>query len=122
MDLALEPLSVPTPAKVPAARHKVRRFAADHVDSAVVDDVEWMLAEGLANALVHGRGGATVTVTATEKALRVEVRDHGPGLLVARRTDHGRGLSIIKQLAAAWELTIDDAGTCLWFEVNRTGL
>jgi anti-sigma regulatory factor (Ser/Thr protein kinase) len=122
MDLAIKPLTVPTPAKVPAARHKIRRIAAAFVASDTVDDVEWMLAEGLANALVHGRGGATVTVTVTEKALRVEVRDHGPGLLVARRTDHGRGLSIIKQLAAAWELSIDDAGTCLWFEVNRTVL
>lgn len=122
MDLALEPLTVPTTAKVPAARHQIRRIAAKFVDAEAVDAVEWMLAEGLANAFVHGRGGATVTVSVTKKTLRVEVHDHGPGLLVARRTDHGRGLSIIKQLAADWKLTIDDAGTCLWFEVNRVVL
>lgn len=122
MDLATEALDVPTPARVPAARHKIRRFAETIVGPTAADDVELMLAEGLANAVVHGRGGATVTVTVSEKALRVEVRDQGRGLLVARRTDHGRGLTIIKELAADWKLTIDDAGTCLWFEVNRLGL
>lgn len=119
MDLAIAPLPVTTAAKVPAVRHKVRRLAATFVDADAADDVELMLAEGLANALLHSLGGVTVTVTVDEKALRVEVRDLGPGLRVARRTDHGRGLTIIGQLAADWNLAIDDAGTCLWFEVNR---
>ena len=122
MDLTIAPLTVPTTAKVPAARHKIRRLAEPLVGVGAAADVELMLAEGLANAFVHGRGAATVSVTVTGKKLRVEVRDQGRGLLVARRTDHGRGLSIIKQLAADWKLTIDDAGTCLWFEVNRVVL
>lgn len=119
MDLASQPFDVASRAEVPASRHKVRRFAATFVGSEAADDVEWMLAEGLANALLHSLGGVTVTVAVNEKALRVEVRDLGPGLLVARRTDHGRGLHIIESLAARWELTISEAGTCLWFEVDR---
>lgn len=127
MDHATKPIKredfkVDTAAKVPATRHKVRRLAAAFIAPDTVDNVEWMLAEGLANALIHGRGAATVTVTVDEKTLRVEVQDHGPGLLVARRTDHGRGLTIIEKLAANWSLTTDDTGTCLWFEVDRVVL
>jgi anti-sigma regulatory factor (Ser/Thr protein kinase) len=119
MDLTSQPFDVASRAAVPASRHKVRHFAVTFVGHEAADDVEWMLAEGLANALLHSLGGVTVTVAVTEKALRVEVRDLGPGLLVARRTDHGRGLAIIEALAARWDLDISEVGTCLWFEVDR---
>lgn len=119
MDLAMTPLRVTSVAKVPAARHQIRRFAATVIGADAAADVELMAAEGMANAIVHGRGGANVTVTCTDKALRVEVRDHGPGLLVARRVDHGRGLNIIDGFSARWGLVTDDGGTCLFFEVDR---
>jgi anti-sigma regulatory factor (Ser/Thr protein kinase) len=119
MDLAIAPLRVPSTAKVPAARRQIRRFAATIIDAATAGDVELMASEAITNALIHGRGGATVTITCDETALRVEVRDHGPGLLVARRVDHGRGLDIIQEFAARWGLITDDHGTCLFFEVDR---
>jgi anti-sigma regulatory factor (Ser/Thr protein kinase) len=119
MDLAIAPIRVLSAAKVPAARHKIHRIAATVVTQERADDVELMVAEALGNALLHGRGGAFVTVTVTATVLRVEVRDHGPGLAVARRADHGRGLTIINALAARWDLITDEGGTRLCFEVNR---
>lgn len=119
MDLAIAPIQVTSPAKVPAARHKIHRFAAALVPPTVADDVELMAAEAIANALVHGHGGAAVTVAVLENALRVEVLDHGPGLAVAARVDHGRGLTIIAALASRWGTDTGDTGTCLWFEVDR---
>lgn len=121
MDLAIAPIRLLSPAKVPPARHKIRRFAATIVGPAAAGDVESMAAEAIANAFVHGLGGAFVTVTVLEKALRVEVRDHGPGLSIATRVDHGRGLTIINALAARWGTETGEAGTCLWFEVDREG-
>jgi anti-sigma regulatory factor (Ser/Thr protein kinase) len=119
MDLASQPFDVTSRAQVPASRHKVRHFAATFVGNEAADDVESMLAEGLANALLHSLGGVTVTVTVSEKALRVEVHDEGPALQIARRVDHGRGLTIIDQLAARWTLVTDETGTVLSFEVDR---
>jgi anti-sigma regulatory factor (Ser/Thr protein kinase) len=119
MDLAMTPLRVPATAKVPAARHRIRKFAATIVGADTATDVELMATEAITNALLHGRGGAEVAITCTEKALRVEVRDHGPGLLVARRVDHGRGLAIIGEFSARWGLVTDERGTCLFFEVDR---
>jgi anti-sigma regulatory factor (Ser/Thr protein kinase) len=119
MELAMSPLRVPETKKVPDARHQIREFATTMVGTSTAADVELMAAEAITNALLHGRGGAEVTITCTEKTLRVEVRDHGPGLLVARRVDHGRGLNIVDAFAARWGLVTDDTGTCLFFEVDR---
>ncbi|TYK45465.1 ATP-binding protein [Actinomadura decatromicini] len=119
MDLAIAPLQITSAAKVPAARRKIRNFAASVVSADAADDVELMVSEAMANALIHGLGGALVTVIVTEKALRVEVRDHGPGFIIAGRVDHGRGLAIINALAPRWKSDADERGTCLWFEVDR---
>lgn len=119
MDLAIAPITVTSPAKVPAVRHKIRRFAAAVLDDDRVFDVEVMLGEAVANALIHGHGDPVVTVTCTEKALRIEVHDHGPALLVARRVDHGRGLAIVNGLAARWAMETSSTETCVWFEVDR---
>lgn len=115
----MSPLRVTAPSRVPAARHAIRQFATAAIDATAAGDIELMASEAISNALVHGRGGADVTVICSEKTLRVEVRDHGPGLLVARRVDHGRGLDIIGEFAARWGLVTDDHGTCLFFEIDR---
>jgi anti-sigma regulatory factor (Ser/Thr protein kinase) len=119
MDLAPKSFTVTSPAKASAARRKVREFAAAIVGPEIAEDVKLMLSEGIANVVSHGRGHPTVTVTCSEKALRVEVHDEGPALQIARRVDHGRGLTIIDELADRWKLVTDDTGTCLSFEVDR---
>lgn len=119
MELAMTPLRVPEPKGVRDARHKIREFATTMVGADTAADVELMAAEAITNALLHGHGGAEVTITCSEKTLRVEVRDHGPALIVARRVDHGQGLNIVDAFSARWGLDTDDHGTCLFFEVDR---
>lgn len=119
MDLATKPLRVTTPAQVHAAHHKLRLLATQVVGPVAGYDVALMACEAMTNAILHGHGTVTVTTSLGEKALRVEVRDHGPALKVAGRVDHGRGLALICELAARWDLTVGEAGTVLWFEVDR---
>lgn len=121
MDLATKPLRVATPAQVHAAHHRIRGLAAQIVGAVAGYDVALMACEAMTNAVLHGHGTVTVTMSCCDDSLRVEVRDDGPGLKVAGRVDHGRGLTLIAELAARWELTVDEAGTRLWFEVDRRG-
>lgn len=121
MDLATKPLKVTTPAQVHAAHHRIRGLASQIVGPITGYDVALMACEAMTNAVLHGHGAVTVTVSCSDDALRVEVRDDGPALKVAGRVDHGRGLTLIAALAARWDLTVDEAGTRLWFEVDRKG-
>lgn len=118
MDLASTPIRLSSPAKVRAARRRIRRFAAPLVGDDTAWNVEVMTSEAITNAVIHGHGDPTVAVSCSEKCLRVEVRDEGPGLAVAARVDHGRGLAIIDALADRWALVTDNGGTCLFFEVD----
>jgi len=120
MDVAADPirLTLTSLAKVPAARHKVRRLAAPLLGDDKASDVEVMVAEAVGNAFVHGHGDPTVTVVRDGERLRVEVHDDGPGFMVAGRPDHGRGLSIVDAYASRWGLDLTESGTCLWFEVD----
>ncbi|MFC6880553.1 MULTISPECIES: ATP-binding protein [Actinomadura] len=105
-----------------AARRTVRERAAKVVsEEDVLDDVELMSAEAIANAVLHGSGVTRVTVLTDGRRLRVEVRDDGPGrsdLFGRRRIDHGRGLAVIDALAAEWGLEQTPRQTHLWFEVD----
>lgn len=118
MDLVAAPIRLTSPAKVRAARHRIRRLAAPLVGDEAACSVEVMASEAITNALIHGHGEATVTVVCDEKCLRVEVRDDGPGFAVAARTDHGRGLAIVEALSDRWAMVADDGGTCVFFEVD----
>ncbi|MFD0684231.1 ATP-binding protein [Actinomadura fibrosa] len=104
------------------ARRAVRDLAAKAVtDDALLDDVELMAAEAIANAVLHGSGMIRVVVAADEARLRVEVCDDGPSAGERhgrRRIDHGRGLTVIDALAGEWELDQTPRRTQLWFEVE----
>lgn len=119
VDLATAPLRIASPAQVHSAHHKIRRLATQILGADSAYDVGLMACEAMSNAVLHGHGDATVTVSCSEKTLRVEVRDDGPALQVVGRVDHGRGLDLIEALAARWALDRADDGTCLWFEVDR---
>lgn len=119
MDLATAPLKVTTPAQVHAAHHRIHAFATQVVGPVTGYDVALMACEAMSNAVVHGRGPVIVTVSCAETGLRVEVHDEGPALKVAGRVDHGRGLKLIAELAARWDLAVSESGTVLWFEVDR---
>lgn len=104
--------------EVRAARHELRKLASPLIGEDAAHEVELMAAEAISNTIVHGHGVVTVSAECNSEVFRVEVRDEGPGLAVASRVDHGRGHQLIAGLAARWEFTTGEAGTCLWFEVD----
>ncbi|MEV4257580.1 ATP-binding protein [Spirillospora sp. NPDC049652] len=106
-----------------ALRRTVRERAAKLIDDPeLLDDVELMGAEALANAVLHGTEPIRVRVTADGRRLRVAVRDAGPARRGdphgTDRIDHGRGLSVIDVLSSEWGLEQSAAGTHVWFDVD----
>lgn len=108
------------------ARRTVRDLAAKAVaDDELLDDVELMTAEAVANAVLHGSGLITATVATDGRVLRVEIADEGPADTDPadadphgrRRLDHGRGLTVIDALADDWSLDQSPGRTRLWFTV-----
>ncbi|NDU75561.1 ATP-binding protein [Actinomadura sp. DSM 109109] len=104
------------------ARRAVRERAAKVLtDETLLDDIELMTAEGVANAVLHGSGLISVTVATDGRRLRVEVCDDGPAAREPRgraRVDHGRGLTVIDALAGEWGLDQTPSRTRLWFLVD----
>lgn len=104
------------------ARRLVRERAAKVVtDDTLLDDVELMAAEAVANAILHGTGTITVTVATDGRRVRVDVADEGPakaGDRHGRRADHGRGLTVVDALADEWGLDQTPHRTRLWFMVD----
>lgn len=106
---------------------EARRFLAFVLDDCpVADDAVLCLSELAANATIHSRsrlpgGYFTVSVTATDGHLLVEVSDEGGPWTWQGRGDerHGRGLLVVSQLADAWGRTGNSiAGWTVWFELD----
>ncbi|WP_433466081.1 ATP-binding protein [Spirillospora sp. CA-128828] len=104
------------------ARRLVRERAAKVVtDETLLDDVELMTAEAVANAILHGSGIVSVTVATDGGRLRVDVCDDGPAQADPHgrpRLDHGRGLTVVDALADEWGLDQSPQRTRLWFVVD----
>ncbi|GAA0589225.1 hypothetical protein GCM10009546_59560 [Actinomadura livida] len=105
------------------ARRAVRERAAKVIaDETLLDDVELMAAEGVANAILHGTGIVTVTVATDGRRIRVDITDDGPAQADADgadpRLDHGRGLTVIDALADEWSFEQSPHRTRLRFLVD----
>ncbi|MEV0661463.1 ATP-binding protein [Actinomadura luteofluorescens] len=104
------------------ARRAVRERAAKvFADETLLDDVELMTAEGVANAILHGSGLISVTIATDGRRLHVEVSDDGPAQADPDgppRLDHGRGLTVIDALAGEWGLDQTPHRTRLWFVID----
>ncbi|XVQ10604.1 ATP-binding protein [Spirillospora sp. CA-255316] len=125
-DRLLLPGAPGSPGDGRAVRRAVRERAAKVVGVPdVLDDIELMTAEAVANAVLHGSGAIGITVATDGRRLRVEVRDGGPADRrkdPARRcVDHGRGLAVIDALSAEWALERGTGETRLWFVVDPSG-
>ena len=106
------------------ARRGVRERAAKVVaDEMLLDDIELMAAEGIANAVLHGTGIVTVSVATDGRRIRVDVTNDGPALDAPQdepRLDHGRGLTVIDALAGEWGLDQSPRRTRLWFVIDAS--
>jgi anti-sigma regulatory factor (Ser/Thr protein kinase) len=109
----------PVPAQ---ARRELETLLESTAWPGETDAIVLAVHEALINAQRHA-GGATSAVAAVEDshALVVEVRDEGPGFDVGEHAseppaplaERGRGLWLITQIAAGWEVQRHGRETCL---------
>ena len=119
----------PHPLSVGFARRYVREVAAK-LDEAIADSAELLASEVATNALRHGSGGFTISVTDRPGRIRIEVIDGGSaseprlrqpdveGDLDEEHESGGWGLNLLQMTAAAWG-TERVASRCrlVWFEL-----
>ena len=117
----------PRPDSVPLARRAAMDAARRWLSPEQAPSLALMVSEVVTNALLHGGDGRDVEllVRAQDGVVRVEVRDHGDGMVPAPRAlDHvgegGYGLYLVEQLSASWGWSRSDS-TTVWFELDADG-
>ena len=86
--------------------------------------VDLLATEVIANAVRHAdldeSDRILFAARFVEDHIRVEVAEHGPGFDPDRAmSGSGFGLRMLDKLAADWGVEHTDAGTRVWFEVDR---
>ena len=95
-----------------------------HLPPGLFDDVVLLVNELVTNSVKFaGRGPIGLKLISAPDAVRVEVRDAGPGFapgpIEPELTDtSGRGLFLVDALADRWGVSLDGA-TCVWFEIGE---
>ncbi|MEZ0292417.1 MAG: ATP-binding protein [Solirubrobacteraceae bacterium] len=111
----------------PAAARRALGDLADHLPRRRLQDAELLVSELVTNAIRHAGldDGDTITlsVEASDRALRIEVSDPGPGFAPAEHypdSDHpsGWGLYLVRELSDRWGVE-RNALTRVWFELDR---
>jgi DNA-binding NarL/FixJ family response regulator len=108
---------------------QARRFADEALArwecSELVDTVNLLLSELVANAVMHADTPAEVAVRLHDDRVRIEVADRNTAIPHRRPRDDssptGRGLALVEALADAWGLQLEPDGKRIWFEVRRPG-
>ena len=110
-----------TPEAVGAAR---RLLVAEGLDPDIDHTVCLLVSELVTNAIRHAGMGPNdriiIAARMNPEFARVEVRDPGPGFDPdVRHGTSGFGLRMLDTLGSRWGVDHDDAGTRVWFEVDR---
>jgi anti-sigma regulatory factor (Ser/Thr protein kinase) len=112
----------------PTAAGRARTFVHDQCHAVGINDgtretAVLLTSEIVTNAFLHGRSRATVTLSADEYRLRVEVGDDNTRLPHKATPDrealNGRGLAIVDMLAHNWGADAHQQGKVVWFELAR---
>ncbi|MGW6919615.1 ATP-binding protein [Kitasatospora sp. NPDC054939] len=101
--------------------------AAGIADEDIAADVVLLVAELVANAMLHGGGPLELVLDTTGERLRVEVSDRSPDLPVPRRPHEptlpgGHGLFIVQQTADRWGAEGHSHGKTIWAEFDTVRL
>ncbi|HXW38919.1 MAG TPA: ATP-binding protein [Acidimicrobiales bacterium] len=111
----------PDVGSVPMARRFAQEVVAGHHHD-LVAEVALVTTELAGNAVVHGRSEFDVTVTASSRRIRITVADGGHGRPVLRRTGTrstaGRGLVLVRSVAARWGVESCGSGKVVWAEFD----
>jgi anti-sigma regulatory factor (Ser/Thr protein kinase) len=108
------------------ARHEVGRVLRDAGWAGDFDTVILAVHEAMVNAQRHGGGVTGATVKVDGGAVEVEVRDRGRGFVVPESpampdpsAEEGRGLFLIRNLAARADVTSSGGEHCLHLRFER---
>jgi anti-sigma regulatory factor (Ser/Thr protein kinase) len=117
----------------PEAAFRARRSLGElraSLDPRVFEDLRLLVSELVTNSLRHaglsGRDQIRLKVSLTDGAVRVQVRDGGPGFALSMEMpsmpsmyrQSGWGLFLVKQIADRWG-TYRNRESCVWFELSR---
>ncbi|HET9771968.1 MAG TPA: response regulator [Acidimicrobiia bacterium] len=114
----------PQPADVPAARRFVAEQCRHWGCSDLLDDAHIVVSELVTNAFLHAGTRCELRAGLSERALRLQVTDYGPGMPDPRaaddRAEHGRGLLLVSALCVAWGVeALPAGGKVVWAEILR---
>jgi len=120
-------LRLPVGPRAPGeARHAIDELGGV-VETTRLDEIRLLVSELVTNSVRHAGMTAEewigLRVNVERDSIRVEVADRGPGFeestpIPTMYQDSGWGLYLVEQIADRWGVT-NDAGTCVWFEVDR---
>ncbi|WP_316529521.1 ATP-binding protein [Kitasatospora brasiliensis] len=111
------------PKPVARARAFTTEAVGDWYPPHAAMDVVLLVAELVANAMLHGDGPLELVLDATARRLRVEVSDRSPAL-PALRLPHepalpgGHGLFIVQRTADRWGAEPHGQGKTIWAEFD----
>jgi hypothetical protein len=106
---------------VRAARHVTADLLDGHSAQRLADDAAIVVTELTSNAVLHAHSGFTLTISRSATSVRITVRDSQP--LVSQSDGRpfdirtGHGLSIVVQLARAWDVEPLSDGKVVWAEL-----
>ena len=112
-----------------AARNLIAAELAPVFGEADLYDVRVLVSELVTNAVRHGGADedrpVRVQLAVEEERVRIEVRDPGrgfdrPASPTPRPEGGGNGLVMVQAIASRWDVERGD-GTCVWFEIDRSG-
>ncbi len=103
---------------VRAARHFVREVLREQ-PSETVEAAELMTSELATNAVRHAHSDFELTIHCSQRDIRIEVSDSGPGQPTLRsptpQERSGRGLRIVQELSDTWGTVPSTNGKMVWF-------
>jgi anti-sigma regulatory factor (Ser/Thr protein kinase) len=114
----------PAPASVPAARHLLLEILRAWDAPQDRDDAGLLVTELVANVVDHvqGEGSLTLEMAFSDGWLRISVADGSSVRPVVRELEsdrpRGRGLLLVKAIAARWGSEDHRGGKRVWFELR----
>lgn len=108
----------PHPTAPRASRDFVTRTLLDWGLSAAISSASLVVSELVTNSTLYAGTKIDLSLALDRRALRLTVRDHGPGIPLRRQAglgQHGRGLTIVAVLSRAFGfLPTADGGKVVW--------
>lgn len=107
------------PRSVTQGRHAARDLVVEWGLARLVDDVQLLVAELVANAVRHTSSEVELVLVREDDALRISVCDDNPVMLTGRGGDAhlpetGRGLQLVGALARDWGVEPYGTGKRVW--------